>query len=82
MEAVEKQALRTEKLNDLYNHNDQTGGREKHIRYMDLYSNEQEKQEHLAYEYLADKGLIHYKILAANYYTAKITSYGIDLAEE
>lgn len=81
MEVAEKKALREQKLKELYDYNEQHGGRECHIRYEDLYENEQDKQNHLAYEYLADKRLINYKILARNYYQAKITSYGIDYVE-
>jgi len=83
MNVAEKKDLRKMKLSELYNHNEKTGGRDAHIRFSDLTSNEENKQEHLAYEYLAYKGLIHYKINANNnYYLAKITSYGIDLIED
>jgi hypothetical protein len=34
-----------------------------------------------AYEYLSEKGLINYKIMARNMYSAKITAYGIDYIE-
>ncbi|MGG3798973.1 hypothetical protein [Metabacillus fastidiosus] len=81
MEIAEKKELRTLKLKELYEWNDKHGGREANIRFTDLRTNEDEKQEHLAYEYLADKGLINYKILGNNYYMAKITSYGIDYVE-
>jgi hypothetical protein len=82
LEIAEKKELRIEKLKELYVFNDKNGGREATIKYEDLYSNEQDKQEHLAHEYLADKGLITYRILARNTYHAKITSYGIDHVEE
>jgi hypothetical protein len=81
MEIAEKKALRLEKLRSLYDHNEKHGGREAHIKYDDLHSNEEDKVNHLAYEYLEDKGLINYKILGRNYYQAKITSRGIDFVE-
>lgn len=45
---------------------------------MDLYENDDDKQEHLVYKYQHDKGLIDYKILGRNTYQAKITPHGID----
>ncbi|PJN90975.1 hypothetical protein [Bacillus sp. mrc49] len=82
MTVEQKKALREEKLQALYDHNEKAGGRPAGIKYTDLYENEEDKQEHLAYEYLHDKGLIDYKILGRNTYHAKITSRGIDRIEE
>ncbi|MFE4239835.1 hypothetical protein [Peribacillus butanolivorans] len=63
---------------ELYDHNEKSGGRVAGIKYTDLYENDNDKQEHLVYEYLHDKGLIDYKILGRNTYQAKITPRGID----
>jgi hypothetical protein len=81
MKTAEKKALRNLKLQELYDYNEQTGGRDVQLRFDDLSTNEKDKQEHLACEYLNDKGLIYYKILGRNYYQAKITSNGIDVIE-
>ncbi|WP_142383604.1 hypothetical protein [Bacillus sp. V5-8f] len=81
MEVAEKKVLREQKLQELYDHNEKNGGREATIRYNNLRENEGEKQEHLAYEYLADKELVNYKIFGKNYCRAKITSRGIDEIE-
>jgi hypothetical protein len=81
MKVEEKKAFREQKLKELYDLNEKNAGREVHVRYTDLHNNEKDKQEHLALEYLADKGLITYKMLARNYYMAKITSFGIDYVE-
>lgn len=59
----------------------QTGGRDVQLRFDDFSTNEKDKQEHLVYEYLNDKGLVYYKILDRNFYQAKITSDGIELIE-
>lgn len=82
MNVAEKKDLRKMKLSELYDHNENTGGRDAHIKFNDLTSDEKDKQEHLAYEYLANKGLINYKIRGRNMYIAKITSDGIDFIEE
>lgn len=81
MTVEEKRTLRSTKLKELYDWNELNGGREAMIKYTDLHSNEKDKEEHLAYEYLADKGLINYTIMGRNLYQAKITSYGIDEVE-
>lgn len=82
MTIAEKQSLRNLKLKELYDFNEQNAGREASIKFEDLHTNETDKNEHLAYEYLAEKGLINYQIRARNLYSAKITAYGIDYVEE
>jgi len=82
MNIEEKKALRNQKLKELYDFNEQNAGREAMIKYADLRNNEEEKMEHLAYEYLAQKGFINYKVFGGNnLYQAKITAYGIDYVE-
>ena len=81
MTVAEKRALRDQKLKDLYELNEKNAGREVNIKYTDLNENEDNKKEHLAFEYLLEKGLIAYKIRGRNLYTAKITAYGIDYVE-
>jgi hypothetical protein len=81
MNFEEKKALRNKKLKELYDFNEEHAGREAQVKYTDLYENEEDKKEHLALEYLNDKGLITYKIRGRNTYSAKITSYGIDFIE-
>jgi hypothetical protein len=81
MEIKERKQLRLAKLKELYDFNINHAGRDAQISYQDLRDNKEDKEEHLAYEYLTEKGLINYKIMARNMYSAKITAYGIDYIE-
>jgi hypothetical protein len=81
VEVKERKGLRIKKLKELYDFNFEHGGRDAQIKYEDLYNNSDDKEEHIAMEYLAEKGFINYKVMARNMYTAKITAYGIDYVE-
>lgn len=76
----EKRELRLTLLKELYDYNEETGG------YKEIIINdpmmEEDKNRFLAYEYLEDKGLIHFKPYHESAYIAKINSYGIDHVEE
>ncbi|MET3658369.1 hypothetical protein [Sporosarcina psychrophila] len=82
MEIAQRKELRIKKVKELYEFNIEHAGREATIKFEDLHTNEQDKEEHLAYEYLAEKGLISYTVRARNMYAAKITAYGIDYVED
>lgn len=81
MDIEQRKKLRLVKLKELYDFNIQHAGREASITFEDLHTNDDDKESHLAYEYLAEKGFINYAARAKNLYTAKITAYGTDLVE-
>ena len=81
MTIKEKQELRMSLLKDLYDHNEETGGKEKQVP-RNVPMNDEDKEIVLAYEYLDGKGLITFKIFHKSAYKAKITSPGIDYVEK
>ncbi|MDP7980468.1 hypothetical protein [Bacillus multifaciens] len=75
-----RKTLRENLLKELYDYHLKSGGEALYI-YLDVYVSEEDKEKHVAYEYLNDKGLIEYKSFSKDKYMAKITSYGIDTVE-
>ncbi|PIC65349.1 hypothetical protein CSV79_01635 [Sporosarcina sp. P13] len=81
MNIQEKKELRNQLLKGLYDWNEQSAGRPKQIT-VSMPMTEDEKKNHLAYEYIRDKSYIDYSSKASTLFFAKITAYGIDKIEE
>jgi hypothetical protein len=80
MEVATRQELRNRLLNELYEHHFDKGGRE--VQFDIKENDEENKEQLLALEYLAGKGLIDFKRFHKGAYIGKITSYGIDFVEQ
>ncbi|AFL99506.1 hypothetical protein Desde_1074 [Desulfitobacterium dehalogenans ATCC 51507] len=78
MNIEERKTFRLKLLKELYNHHFKSNGTQKQLDKRDL-AKEIEKQ--LAYEYLAEKGLITIKQSAGAQFSCKVTALGIDLIE-
>ncbi|HDX9640906.1 TPA: hypothetical protein ACGXMH_005025 [Bacillus mobilis] len=81
MNFEERRFLREKLIRDLYNDYFENAGREEMRRVN--FDDREEKERHLAYKYLEEKGLINYRPISKDgIYGIRINAHGIDYVEK